>query len=195
MKRLERPAALAAARLRESAAVKLKLARTHGAAFDRAAALILAALRSGRQILLCGNGGSAADAQHLATEFTGRFLFDRRPLAALALTTDTSALTAIANDYGYAAVFARQVEALGRAGDVLIAISTSGRSPSIVRAVTAARRKGLKVIGLTGVKGGAFARTCDAAFVVPHALSPRIQESHIAIGHILCEIAEAELTR
>ncbi len=190
-----RASALAAARLRESAAVKLKVARTHGPAFDRAALLVTSALRSGRKILFCGNGGSAADAQHLATEFTGRFLFDRRPLAAIALTTDTSALTAIANDYGYAAVFARQVEALGVPGDVLVAISTSGRSPSIVRAVAAARRRGLRVIGLTGAKGRAFARTCDAAFVVPHASSPRIQESHIAIGHILCEIAEAEFGR
>lgn len=190
-----RPAALAAARMRESARVKLAVARTHGAAFDRAAALIVDTLRSGRKILLCGNGGSAADAQHLATEFTGRFLFDRRPLAAVALTTDTSALTAIANDYGYAAVFARQIEAIGVPGDVLIALSTSGRSPSIVRAVAAARRRGLRVIGLTGSKGGPFARSCDTAFVVPHPASPRIQETHITIGHILCEIAEAELSR
>ena len=190
-----KPSALAAARLRESAAVKLRLARTHGPAFDRAAAMITGALRSGRKILFCGNGGSAADSQHLATEFTGRFLFDRRPLPAIALTTDSSALTAIANDYGFASVFARQVEALGVPGDVLVAISTSGRSPSIIRAVAAARRRGLGVIGLTGATGRAFAASCDAAFVVPHRLSPRIQEAHITIGHVLCEIAEAACAR
>jgi D-sedoheptulose 7-phosphate isomerase len=187
--------ALGAARLRESAALKVRVAGTHGTAFDRAAALLTSALRAGRKILLCGNGGSAADAQHLAAELTGRFERDRRALPAVALTTDTSALTAIANDYGYAAVFARQIEALGRPGDVLIAITTSGGSPSVLRAVTAARRSGLRVIGLTGATGRAFARSCDAAFVVPHARAARVQEVHIAIGHVLCEIAEAEAAR
>lgn len=184
---------LAAERLRESARVTLKVAGSHGPAFAQAAIVLLEALKRGRTIFFCGNGGSAADAQHLATEFTGRFLLDRRALPAVALTTDTSALTAIANDYGYDRVFARQLEALGRRGDVLVAISTSGRSPSVLEALKVARRRGLKVIGLTGAGGAPFARQCDAAFVVPHGLSPRIQETHIAIGHVLCEVAEAAL--
>jgi D-sedoheptulose 7-phosphate isomerase len=188
------PARLAAARLRESARVTLAVARTHGAAFDRASALIVDALRGGRTVLFCGNGGSAADAQHLATEFSGRFLKERRALAAVALTTDSSALTAISNDYGFDRVFARQIEAIGRPGDVLVALSTSGRSPNMLKAIRAARRRGIAVVGLTGSRGRAFARLCDAAFVVPHALSPRIQETHIAIGHVLCEIAETALT-
>jgi D-sedoheptulose 7-phosphate isomerase len=189
------PGRLAAARLRESARVKLAVARTHARSFDRAADLLIAALRGGRTIFLCGNGGSAADAQHLAAEFTGRFLAERRALPAVALTTDTSALTAIANDYGYARVFARQLEALGRPGDVLVAITTSGRSPNVLAAVGAARRIGAAVIGLTGAGGRAFARRCDVAFIVPHRASPRIQESHIAIGHVLCEVVEAALAR
>jgi D-sedoheptulose 7-phosphate isomerase len=182
---------LAVASLKDSARVKLSLARTHGRQFERAAAMLLAALRSGRTIFFLGNGGSAADAQHLATEFTGRFLRPgRRALPAIALTTDTSALTAIANDYGYAKVFSRQLEALARHGDVVVAISTSGKSPSVLRAVRAAREAGAGVIGLTGSRGQTLASVCDVAFVVPASTSPRIQESHITIGHILCHVID-----
>jgi phosphoheptose isomerase len=142
---------------------------------------------AGKKVLLCGNGGSAADAQHIAAELVGRFVVERRPLAAIALTTDTSALTAIANDYGYEHVFSRQVQALGAPGDVLIAITTSGTSKNVVAAVEAARGCGMKVIGLTGGKGAAFVASCDAGIAVPSTNTARIQELHITIGHVLCE--------
>ena len=184
-------ARLATAHLRRSAKVKLAVARTHGRQFDRAAALLVRALKRGGKVLFFGNGGSAADAQHLATELTGRYLAEhRRALPGIALTTDTSALTAIANDFGYARVFARQVEALARKGDVVVAISTSGRSPSVLEGIRAARARGAGVIGLTGARGGAMAALCDAAFIVPADDSPPIQECHIAIGHILCDCVE-----
>lgn len=190
-----RPAAAVAARwLRESARVKTALARTHAGAFARAGGLITGALRDGRKLLLFGNGGSAADAQHLATEFTGRFLRERRALPAIALTTDTSALTSIGNDYGFVRVFARQVEALAGPGDVVVAITTSGGSPNVLAGVAAARAKHAAVIGLTGAKGRAFAARCDVAFVVPSRFTPHVQESHIAIGHILCELADEALS-
>ena len=160
------------------------------AAIARAARLVRDAVLAGKKILLCGNGGSAADAQHLAAELVGRFVLERRPLAAIALTTDTSALTSIANDYGYDQVFARQVEALGAPGDVLIAITTSGRSPNVVAAVAAARARGVRVIGLTGAAGAAFAAGCDVGVAVPSTSTARIQECHIAIGHLICEAVD-----
>lgn len=150
-------------------------------------------LRSGGKVLLFGNGGSAADAQHIAAELVGRFTIDRKPLPAIALTVDTSAITAIANDYGYDHVFDRQVRALGRANDVAIAITTSGRSESILRAVRSAKEIGMKVIGLTGAAGRDFAAMCDAAIVVPTRETARIQELHITAGHLLCALAEADL--
>ncbi len=156
-------------------------------AIARAAELVREAVLGGRKVLLCGNGGSAADAQHIAAELVGRYVLERRPLPAIALTTDTSALTAIANDYGYEHVFARQVEALGAAGDVLVAITTSGTSKNVVAAALAARRIGMKVIGLTGASGAAFAAGCDAGIAVPSTVTARIQECHITIGHLLCE--------
>lgn len=185
-------AARAAARHMAEAARLLRLvARTHGAQFDRAAAILVRALARGNKVLFFGNGGSAADAQHLAAELTGRYLAaDRRALPAIALTTDSSALTAIANDFGYDRVFARQVEALARKGDVAVAISTSGRSPSVLAGIRAARARGALVIGLTGARGRAMAALCDAAFVVPADASPPVQECHIAIGHVLCGLAE-----
>jgi D-sedoheptulose 7-phosphate isomerase len=143
-------------------------------------------LRDGSKIMLCGNGGSAADSQHIAAELTGRFIHDRRPLAAIALSTDTSALTCIANDYSFDAVFARQVEALGRAGDCLVAISTSGNSPNVLRAAETAKRIGMVVIGLLGRDGGRLATLCDLPIVVPEQSTARIQEAHIFIGHTLC---------
>ncbi len=148
------------------------------------------AILAGKKVLLCGNGGSAADAQHIAAELVGRFVFERKPLPAIALTTDTSALTAIGNDYGYEHVFSRQVEALGNPGDVLVAITTSGSSKNVLSAVAAARELGMKVIGLTGAKGAAFVAACDAGIAVPSTNTARIQENHITIGHLLCEVLD-----
>jgi phosphoheptose isomerase len=158
----------------------------------RAGLMMAEALRAGRKVLLCGNGGSAADAQHIAAELVGRYVVERPGLPAIALTTDTSALTAIGNDYGFEAVFSRQVEALGQVGDVLIGITTSGRSPNVVAAMQAARQRGMKTIGLTGGKGLEFAATCDVGIAVPSDSTARIQECHILIGHTLCEIVDAE---
>ncbi len=158
-----------------------------------AAARVVAALQAGNTVLFCGNGGSAADAQHLAAELMGRYLRDRRPLPALALTVDTSALTAIANDYGYEQVFARQLRGIGRPGDVLVAITTSGNSPNVLRAVETARAMGIASIGMTGAGGGALAGLCDLCIRVPAERADRIQEMHIALGHILCGIVEEAL--
>ncbi|MCA9737182.1 MAG: D-glycero-beta-D-manno-heptose 1-phosphate adenylyltransferase [Gemmatimonadetes bacterium] len=155
-------------------------------AVARAAELWIRTLRAGGRILFCGNGGSAADAQHLAAELTGRFERERAPLPGLALTTDTSALTAVGNDYGFADVFARQVRALGRPGDTLVALSTSGRSDNVVRAVEEARRRGVRTVGLLGRDGGVLAERVDVALVVPSDRTARIQEVHILIGHHLC---------
>ncbi|MDE2308866.1 MAG: D-sedoheptulose 7-phosphate isomerase [Xanthomonadaceae bacterium] len=155
--------------------------------------LALAALKQGNKLLFAGNGGSAADAQHWAGELVSRFNFDRPGLAAVALTTDTSILTAIGNDYGYDYVFARQVEALGRPGDVLFAISTSGNSKNILRALHAARAAGIGVIGFTGQTGGAMAELCDLCFRMPSGETPKIQEGHEFIGHLLCNLIESEM--
>jgi D-sedoheptulose 7-phosphate isomerase len=151
------------------------------------------ALKRGNKLLFAGNGGSAADAQHWAGELVSRFYYDRPGLPGIALTTDTSILTAIGNDYGYDYVFARQVEALGQPGDVLYAISTSGNSRNIVRAIEAARAKGVQVIGFTGQGGGQMAELCDLCFRVPSGETPRIQEGHEALGHMLCALIEAEM--
>lgn len=159
----------------------------------QAGQLASATLQSGGKLLFCGNGGSAADSQHLAAELTGRFIQDRRPLAALALSTDTSALTCIANDYSFDEVFARQVQGLGRAGDLLVAISTSGNSRNVIRAVEEARALGMQVLGLLGRDGGALKPMCDLAIVVPSPVTARIQEAHILIGHTLCGMIEQEL--
>lgn len=150
------------------------------------------ALKSGGKVLFCGNGGSAADSQHLAAEFIGRFQKERRSLAAVALTVDTSALTAIANDYGYDEVFARQVEGLGRSGDVLIGISTSGNSANVVKAVEMARDIGMHTIAFTGEGGGKLKDLCDLTFAVPSRVTARVQEMHIMAGHILCELVEED---
>ena len=180
-------------RLEDSARLKQRLAALHVPDVAAAAAIFAGTVAEGGTVLLCGNGGSAADAQHIAAELTGRFVSDRRALPAIALTTDTSALTAIANDYGYDQIFARQVRALGRPGDLLVAISTSGRSPSVLRAVEAAREGGLRTIGLTGGDGGELAGLADQAVVVPATSTARIQEAHITIGHIACEVMEGQL--
>jgi D-sedoheptulose 7-phosphate isomerase len=173
-------------------------ARTAEACIDeilRAAEVIVASARAGGTILLCGNGGSAGDAQHLATEFVSTLTRDRRrpPIAAVALTTDTSLLTAVANDFGFEGVFARQVEALGRAGDVLIAISTSGTSENVLRAVDVARSNDLRTVGLTGRGGGKLAPAVDIAITVPSDETSHIQETHIAVGQLIAFLVEAEL--
>lgn len=151
------------------------------------------ALQSGKRIYLCGNGGSAADAQHIAAELIGRFVGERRSLPAIALTTDTSALTAIGNDYGYDQVFSRQVEGLLEEGDVLIAISTSGNSANILKAVEVARERSARVIGLSGKTGGELHTAVDLSLVVPSDITARIQEMHIVIGHLLCALIERQL--
>ncbi|MGH8256396.1 MAG: D-sedoheptulose-7-phosphate isomerase, partial [Steroidobacteraceae bacterium] len=155
-------------------------------AIQQAAGLMAASLSQGGKLMLCGNGGSAADSQHLAAELTGRFVQDRRPLAAVALSTDTSALTCIGNDYGFEEIFSRQVVGLGRKGDSLLAISTSGNSRNVLRAAEEARTAGIRVIGLLGRDGGALRGLCDVAIVVPSTTTARIQEAHIFIGHMLC---------
>ena len=153
----------------------------------------VAALGSGNKVLFAGNGGSAADAQHLAAELVSRFAYDRPGLSAFALTTDTSVLTAIGNDYGYERLFARQVEAVGVAGDVFFGISTSGRSPNVLKALDTARSKGLVTVGMTGRSGDMMAERCDHLLRVPSSSTPRIQEGHIAMGHAICQIVEAQM--
>jgi D-sedoheptulose 7-phosphate isomerase len=150
--------------------------------------------RSGNKLLLFGNGGSAADAQHIAAEFTNRFMIERRPLPAIALTTDTSALTAIANDYDYSQIFAKQVRALGKPGDIALAISTSGNSANVIAAIDACREQKISTIGLTGGNGGKMAAKVDYLLRVSESSeSPRIQETHILVGHVICEIVDQTL--
>lgn len=155
--------------------------------------IIKTALMKGHKILFCGNGGSAADSQHLAAEIVGRFQKERQAFPALALTVDTSVLTAVANDYGYETVFSRQVQALGQEGDVLVGISTSGNSGNIIAAIAEARNKGMHVIGMTAAGGGKMKDLCDVILAVPAKTTARAQEMHIMIGHILCELAEEDM--
>jgi D-sedoheptulose 7-phosphate isomerase len=160
---------------------------------DQAINACVHSLRAGGKLMFCGNGGSAADSQHLAAEFTGRFIKDRPPVAAIALSTDTSALTCIANDYSFEAIFARQVQAIGKPGDCLIAISTSGNSGNVLSAVAAAKALGITCIGLLGRDGGKLKPECDVSIVVPSQVTARIQEAHILIGHSLCGAVEQQL--
>ena len=164
-------------------------------AVSRAVDLIYSSLAAGGQLLIAGNGGSAADAQHIAAELTGRFLLERQPLRAIALHGNTSALTAIGNDYGYEHVFARELAAHARPDDVLLAISTSGNSRNILCAIEAARQRKVNVIGLTGESGGQMQSTCDVCLCVPSRSTARIQEMHITIGHAICELLEARLAK
>jgi D-sedoheptulose 7-phosphate isomerase len=159
-----------------------------------AADIVAKAFADGGRLLVCGNGGSAADAQHIAAEFVGRYLKERAPFSAIALNANTSALTAIGNDYGFDEVFARQVHAHGRTGDVLLAISTSGTSPNVLAAVAAAREVGMTVIGLTGRDGGPLVDSCDVCLLVPVDSTPRIQEAHILLAHVLCGLVEDALS-
>ena len=176
--------------LLESAEIKELLAVECVDSIQKAADILVAAVHKGSRILLCGNGGSAADAQHIATELVSRLRFERKAIPAIALTTNTSIITAIANDYDFAAVFVRQVEAFGRPGDVLIGISTSGNAKNVIQAFEYAGKNRLQTIALTGGTGGALADLADVSIVVPSESVMRIQESHITIGHILCDIVE-----
>jgi D-sedoheptulose 7-phosphate isomerase len=153
-------------------------------------AAVVASMRAGGSVLIAGNGGSAGDAQHLAGEFTGRMLYDRPPLPAVALHCDTSALTAIGNDYGFEHIYERQVNALGRSGDVFLGLSTSGNSPNVLRAMDAAKARGLVTLGFTGSGGGAMAGRCDLLLRAPSAFTPVIQQIHMIAGHILCALVE-----
>lgn len=174
----------------DSASVKQQFAREHADRIVLVAKLIADSLRGGGKVLLFGNGGSATDAAHIAAEFVGRYKRERAPLPALALATDIAAITCIANDYGYEELFARQIRAHGRKGDVAIAISTSGNSPNVLKGVDAARDGGLTTVGWTGGNGGKLVGLVDHPFVVPSTVTARIQESHITLGHVLCELIE-----
>ena len=177
----------------ESVDVKTRFFQENRPRIVEAANRMVDAIRAGSKVLTFGNGGSAADAQHIAAEFVGRFIPDRPPIAAIALSTDTSILTACGNDYGYDSIFARQILALGKAGDVAIGISTSGNSANVLAALDAARSKGLFTIGFSGEDGGKMNNRTDILFRVPSKVTPRIQETHITLGHILCEIVDRTL--
>jgi D-sedoheptulose 7-phosphate isomerase len=177
----------------ESAETKLKFVAEHADRIQQVADLLVETFRRGDKVLLFGNGGSAMDASHIAAEFVGRYRRDRAPLAALALSADQAKLTCIANDYDFAEVFARQVQALGRPGDVAIGISTSGNSPNVLKGVQAARDQGMKTVGWTGGTGGKLVGLVDFAFVVPSTVVARIQETHITLGHALCELVDEAL--
>ena len=179
--------------LRASAALKIHVAEMQGPIIEAMLECIWESMQQGGKLLICGNGGSAADAQHLATECMVRLETDRAPLPAIALTTDTSLLTAAGNDYGFETIFARQVAGLGRPGDVLLTISTSGNSPNVVRAVEEAHRRGLQTLGLLGRDGGRLKEMVHIALVVPSSSTQRIQEVHITIGHILCGALERRI--
>lgn len=184
---------LALSAFAESATVKQQFARDHVDRIVQVATLMAMAFREGHKVLLFGNGGSATDAAHLAAEFVGRYKRERAPLPAIALATDIAAITCIANDYGYDELFARQIRAHGQKGDVAIAISTSGNSPNVLKGVEAAKACGLITVGWTGGTGGKLAGLVDHSFVVPSAVTARIQESHITLGHVLCELIEEQL--
>jgi D-sedoheptulose 7-phosphate isomerase len=178
---------------RESADLKLRFIQKNAEGLLQVVRMIVKAFKKGNKVLLFGNGGSAADAQHIAAEFVNRFLIERPSLPAIALTTDTSILTSIANDYEFADVFAKQVKALGREGDVAIGISTSGAAANVIKAVKVAGDLGIQTVGLTGKDGGELARVVDLALLVDSQSVPRIQEVHITIGHVVCEMVDRML--
>jgi D-sedoheptulose 7-phosphate isomerase len=179
--------------IKESIQVKEKLLKNQSREIYRAAKLIISCLKKGGKVIIFGNGGSAADSQHIVAELVGRFQKERKPLPAIALTTNTSILTAIANDYNYESVFQKQIEALANKKDVVIGISTSGKAKSVINGIITAKRMGIKTISLTGKKGTQFAKLTDISIVVPSEVTARIQESHITVGHILCELIEEKL--
>ena len=176
-----------------SADVKNAFIRTHGERVIEVGQLLIRAFRENKKVMLFGNGGSATDASHIAAEFVGRYRRDREPLSALALGTDMAAVTCIANDYDFSDIFSRQIQAHGRKGDVAIAISTSGNSLNVIRGVEAAHERGLVTVGWTGAGGGKLADVVDYCFTVPSSVTARIQECHITLGHVLCELIEERL--
>jgi D-sedoheptulose 7-phosphate isomerase len=188
----EKAQSLIVARIRDCAAVMQSLleSREYQSSVSDVAAAMTKCLRAGNKVLFFGNGGSAADAQHLAAELIGRFLKERESLPGLALSTNTSILTAIGNDYSFEEIFSRQIAGLGRAGDVAFGITTSGNSPNVLRAMTVAREKKLVTVGLTGRSGGKLAKAVDHCIRIPSEQTPRVQEGHILTGHTLCELVE-----
>ena len=179
--------------IEESISVKKDLVKSQSGAIEKAAEAMISALKAGGKIVIFGNGGSAADSQHIAAELVGRFLKERKGLPAIALTTNTSILTAIANDYSYNQVFSRQVDALAEKNDVAIGISTSGKAANVIEVIEFANKKGLVTIALTGGDGGGLAKVAKISIIVPSRSTPRIQESHVTIGHIICQLVEDAL--
>ncbi|HTG00310.1 MAG TPA: D-sedoheptulose 7-phosphate isomerase [Nitrospirota bacterium] len=177
----------------DSAAIKVKFARENAGKIVEVSQLIAQAFREGKKVLLFGNGGSAMDASHIAAEFINRFLMERPPLPAIALNTDVAVLTSISNDYDFSQVYSKQLAALGHEGDVVIGISTSGNSPNVIKALETAKKNGMKTVVLTGGSGGRIAGLADYAFTVPTKTTPRIQETHITLGHIICQLVDEEL--
>jgi D-sedoheptulose 7-phosphate isomerase len=177
----------------DCAQVKIKFAETYEKKIDEVAELIVRAFKAGNKVLLFGNGGSAADCQHIAAEFVNRFKIDRPPLPAIALTTDTSIITSIGNDFDFSDIFVKQIKAIGTKGDIAVAISTSGRSPNITKALDAAAKLDIITVLFTGGDGGAALEMAGYAFVVPSKNTPRIQEVHMALGHVLCELVDNKL--
>ena len=179
--------------LLESIQVKEELLRTSIGKIKEISELLIEALKKNGKVMIFGNGGSASDSQHIAAELVGRFKKDRNGLPAIALTTNTSILTAIANDYGYEIVFAKQVEALGGKNDIVIGISTSGKAKNVANGIRQAKKMGLRTVALTGADGGELVKLADVSLVVPSSVTARIQEAHITVGHIICELAEEAL--
>jgi len=177
----------------ESAQVKVRFAQENTDKIIEVVQLIAQTFRDGKKVILFGNGGSAMDASHIAAEFVNRFLMERPPLPAIALNTDTAVLTSISNDYDYSQVFSKQLAALGNEGDVVIGLSTSGNSLNVIKAIEMARKNGMKTVVLTGGSGGKLAKLADYAFIVPTKQTPRIQETHITLGHTICQLVDEEL--
>lgn len=179
--------------LNESSALSKEIAEKYAKKIEECVKLVVSCMKNGNKLLLIGNGGSSTQASHIAAEFTGRYKMERKALSAIALTTDMAAITAIGNDYGFEKIFERQLEALGNKGDVLIALSTSGNSQNIINAVQKAKKMNMKAIGLLGKNGGRQVNTSDIEIIIPSDNTPRIQEAHLTILHIICELAEKEL--
>lgn len=181
--------------LLESIQLKEELLRHHLGEIIKLVETVSACIKRGGKVIFFGNGGSAADSQHLAAEFIGRFKKERKALAAIALTTNTSVITALANDYGYETVFSRQLEALGQKGDVAVGISTSGKAKNVLAAIKQAKKIGLETVALTGQDGGELAKLADISLIIPSRHTARIQEAHITIGHIICELVEEAVSQ
>ena len=178
-----------------SASIQLATAKSQAAAIAKAGAVIVRAIRGGKKVIWFGNGGSATQSQHMAAEFVGRFLRERRSLPSISLTENMASVTAIGNDYSYERIFARQLEGLAQPGDVVVGLSTSGNSPNVLAGLRAAKAMGVATIGLTGASGGAMRTVCDLCIIVPSTETARIQETHLTIGHILCGMVDETLTR